>query len=166
MDIYDRIEKENKADKTGNIVETVVEFIFGLGSSFLVNKAMKRVYEPKNIQEKILMGVGSTAVGMAISHCAGESIHGICHPKERYKRQQLINQMVELNEDNMQLTREVMDASRTIRKQGDLLCQAVDFPDDMENNGINIGNFESHLKINGGLDIPMSDLLKEDDDDE
>ncbi len=165
MDINDRINNANKADKAGDIIELVAEFIFGIGSSFLVNKAMSKIYTPKNVTEKILMGIGSGTVGIAISHCAGETVHEICHPYEKYKQQKLINQLININDESMELSKEIMQSSRTIRNQGDLLCKVVDFPDDMEDNGINFNNFTSHINIDGKIDIPESNLLKEEEND-
>ena len=163
MDINDRINKANNADKAGDIAELIAELIFGMGSSFLVNKVVSKIYTPKNTTEKILSGIGSITVGMAISHCAGETVHEICHPFEKYKQQKLINQLIDINDGTMELSKEIMSSSKTIRNQGDLLCKAIDFPEE-EDNGINFNNFASHINLDGGIDIPMSNLLKEEDE--
>lgn len=95
------IAKLEKADGIGNIVEGILDIIVGLGVGYTGPKIALKLYQPKNLPEKILMGIGIAGTEYAILDGAFNYIHKCCHPFEEQKKQTLMNQtMVMMNVSN------------------------------------------------------------------
>ena len=119
------INELNKADKIGDIIEGVVNTALGVGSSFLIHKAVKNIYTPKNIPEKILMYLGEAALSTAVTGAAAGTVHDICHPFSEAKKEQMINSTLVLLNGTNELAASAINLVQTTSNEGDLLCRAI-----------------------------------------
>ncbi len=145
MDDFDKLQK---ADKIGNIIEYGVDACLGVGTEFLVHKAVEKIYEPQNIMERILLTTGELTLTAAITVGAGKGVHRLCHPFEEQKKQELVNRILILTDENNKLSEQVTELGRIAREEGDLLLRSIEVPDDIPDNGLNMSNFKDIL---GGL---------------
>ena len=119
------INELNKADKIGNIIEWVVNAALGAGSSFFIHKAVKNIYTPKNIPEKILMYLGEAALSTAVTGAAANTVHDICHPFSEAKKEQMVNSTLVLLNGTNELAASAINLVQTTSNEGDLLCRAI-----------------------------------------
>lgn len=119
------INELNKADKIGDIIEGVVNTVLGVGSSFLVHKAVNKIYTPKNIPEKILMYLGEAALSTAVTGAAANTVHDICHPFSEAKKEQMTNSTLVLLNGTNELAASALSLVQTTSNEGDLLCRAI-----------------------------------------
>ena len=146
----------NKADKIGDILEMVITGVLGIGSSFLVNKAVKKIYTPETIPEKILIFLGEAAVGAAIGGAANNLVHDCCHPMEKAKKQALMNNSIVLSADSNELMRESVALVRANQELTNTMLTAFVIPDDISTDELN--TVEDVIK--------NTDISSEDDKDE
>ena len=146
------IEGLNKQDKIGDVLETVISGAFGIGSSFIVDKAIKKVYTPETLPEKILTYLGTAAIGAAVSGASINLVHDMCHPTERAKKQALMNNAIVLSATSSELSRESMNLVRVTQELTDKMLTAFIIPDDISTDSLNtVGD------VMKGTDIPLEE---------
>ena len=140
--IYDNGPEEmiaelNKADKIGDILETVMTGALSIGSSFLVDKAVKKIYTPTTIPEKILTLLGEAAIGAAIGGAANNLVHECCHPLEQSKKQALMNNAIVLSAGSNELAKESIGLVRSNQELTNTMLNAFVIPDDISTDDLN-----------------------------
>ena len=140
--IYDNgpeqmIAELNKADKIGDILETVMTGALGIGSSFLVDKAVKKIYTPTTIPEKILTFLGEAAVGAAVTGASANLVHQCCHPLEQSKKQALMNNAIVLSAGSNELAKESIGLVRSNQELTNTMLNAFVIPDDISTDDLN-----------------------------
>lgn len=148
----DEVKALNKADTVGNIIEQVVGLGFSIGSNFLIRKAVKKIYEPTTIPEKIATYLGEVAISMAIGACSAHAIHDICHPFEQQKQQKLINNALYTSESTNMVSARVLNMAEQNIATGNLLLKSVYVPDDVPDNGLTMDNLREYLGEDDGED--------------
>lgn len=147
-DVYEQSLNElEKADKVGNILEGVITTVMSAGISFIVGKGCKKIYEPQNLGEKILMYVGSAAIGTALGQCAGQAVHEVTHPLEQRKKQKLLNETIVLAQKQIELSQATIDVANAAHDEANMLLQAIYIPDDVPDNGLTMDDIKKSVDI-------------------
>ena len=81
-------------EKTLNGIELGIASAVSLGIDYVVDKAVIKAVDPQNIPEKILTGIGIFGVDLACNYGVYKVVHGIMHPNENRKYEELVNEYV------------------------------------------------------------------------
>ena len=81
-------------EEVRNGIEMTVVTVAGAGIDFLINKAVDHVYQPENIPEKIICGVGKLGLSLGANYGVYKVVHGIMHPAEEKQYEDLVNEYV------------------------------------------------------------------------
>ena len=127
----------NKADKIGDILESVISIALGAGSSFIVDKAVKKIYTPETLPEKILTFLGTAAIGAAVGGASNNLVHTCCHPFEQSKKQAIINNAIVLSSESNELTKESVALVRANQELTNTMLNAFVIPDDISTDSLN-----------------------------
>ncbi len=146
------INELNKADKIGDIIEGVANTVLGVGSSFLIHKAVKNIYTPKNLPEKILMYLGEAALSTAVTGAAANTVHDICHPFSEAKKEQMVNSTLVLLNGTNELAASALSLVQTTSNEGDLLCKAIYETVDVPDVGVDIHKFIEDVSASIDID--------------
>lgn len=131
------IEELNKADKIGDILEGIIGIALGSGTSFIVGKAVKKIFTPTTIPEKILTFLGEAAIGAAVTGASTTLVHQCCHPLEQSKKQAIINETIVLSSQSNELTKESVALVRANQELTNTMLNAFVIPDDISTENLN-----------------------------
>lgn len=82
-------------EKALNGIELGITTALTVGLDYVVDKAVVKAVNPQSIPEKILTGIGVTAIDVACYYGVYKAIHGITHPNETKRYEDLVNGYVE-----------------------------------------------------------------------
>lgn len=146
----------NKTDKIGDILEGIIGIALGSGASFIVGKAVKKIFMPKTIPEKILTFLGEAAIGAAVTGASTTLVHQCCHPLEQSKKQAIINETIVLSSQSSDLSKEAIDLVRANQELTNTMLSAFVIPDDISTDDLNTVN-----DIMKNTDISVEDTKDE-----
>jgi hypothetical protein len=81
-------------EKTLNGIELGITTALSVGVDYVVSKSIAKAVNPQTIPEKILTGIGVTAVDLACDYGLYKMVHGIMHPNENRKYEELVDEYV------------------------------------------------------------------------
>ena len=81
-------------EKTLNGIELGITSAVSIGIDYVVDRAIVKTVDPQTIPEKILTGVGVFGVDLACNYGVWKVVHGILHPQENRKYEELIDEYV------------------------------------------------------------------------
>jgi hypothetical protein len=79
-------------EKTLNGIELGISTALSIGVDYVVDKAITKAINPQTIPEKIITGIGVTGVDIACNYGIYKMVHGIMHPNENRKYEELIDE--------------------------------------------------------------------------
>jgi hypothetical protein len=150
------IEELNKNDKAGDILEIIISGALSIGSTFIIDKAVKKIYTPTNLGEKILTYLGTAALGVAVEGSIQKTVHDICHPFEEAKKQALVNNLLVTSTGSNDLAKEAIDLVRANQELTNTMLSAFVIPDDISTDDLNTVN-----DIMKNTDISVEDTKDE-----
>lgn len=127
----------NRVDKVGDITEGILTCALGTGAAFIIDKAVKKIFTPSTIPEKILTVLGTAALGAAVSGATNTMIHECCHPFERSKKEGLMNNTLVMTGNAISLTQESIGLVRSNQELTNTMLDAFVIPDDISTENLN-----------------------------
>lgn len=152
-----------KKDKIGNALEVAGVVATSFGATFLIDRTVRSVYEPKNLAEKIFMELGIFSLGTAIGFGAAQPIHYITHPLENRKKQEIINKALVLAHKQIELsssTVKMADAASklvdTAHAEGEIIRSAYYLGDMNTDNLKTFNDIVNDVNVSVKSDVDVS----------
>ena len=92
-------------EKALNGIELGVVTVLSAGVDYVVDKTIKNAVDPQTIPEKILTGVGIAGVNLGCNYGIYKIVHGILHPDEVRKYEELVGSCVTALDTNGELAK-------------------------------------------------------------
>lgn len=81
-------------EKTLNGIELGITAALSVGLDFVINKTIAKAVDPQTIPEKIVTGIGIVGVDIACYYGVYKAVHGMLHPNENRKYEELVDEYV------------------------------------------------------------------------